>query len=100
LAISKQLEDGRVVVDIGKCIGCGFCTWACPFNAPQLGKNGKMQKCHFCLDRPLGLPRACEEICPTKAIRSGTLEEMNELCRQQSAQRLIGEDALPSLIIE
>ena len=99
-AISKQVEEGKVLVDPVKCIGCGFCIWACPFNAPQLGRDGKMQKCHFCQDRPLGMPRACEEVCPTKAIRSGTMEELNELGRQRSAKRLIEGDTLPSLIVE
>jgi anaerobic dimethyl sulfoxide reductase subunit B (iron-sulfur subunit) len=99
-AISKEMLDGRVVVDQAKCIGCGFCIWACPFNAPQIGKDGKMQKCHFCKDRPLGMPRACEEICPTKAIRSGTMEELNELVRHDSARRLISSAAEPSLLME
>ncbi|MEW6587324.1 MAG: 4Fe-4S dicluster domain-containing protein [Nitrospirota bacterium] len=99
-AITKEASDGRVIVDQAKCIGCGFCVWACPFNAPQLGKDGKMSKCHFCPDRPLGLPRACEEICPTKAIRSGTMEELNEQGRLQSAKKLIGEEAKPASIIK
>ena len=43
---------------------------------------------------------ACEEICPTKAIRSGTMEELNELGRQQASRRLIGAEAFPSLVIE
>ena len=69
-AITKRADDGIVVVDPDKCIGCGFCTWACPFNAPQLSaRAGKMEKCNFCQtpgrERPLHLPRACEEICPT-----------------------------------
>lgn len=99
-AITKEVNDGRVVVNSAKCIGCGFCVWACPFNAPQIGKDGKMQKCHFCQDRPLGMPRACEEVCPTKAIRSGTMEELNELGRQQSARRLLGGETKPSSIID
>ena len=46
-AIDKRADDGIVVVDPDKCIGCGFCTWACPFNAPQLsaagGEDGEVQ---------------------------------------------------------
>jgi anaerobic dimethyl sulfoxide reductase subunit B (iron-sulfur subunit) len=99
-AITKRVEDGVVIVDKGKCIGCGYCIWACPFNAPQIGKDNKMQKCHFCQDRPNGLPRACEEICPTKAIRSGTMTGLNVLGREQSARRLIGQHAEPSLILD
>ncbi len=58
-AITKRGEDGIVVVDPNTCIGCGFCVWACPFNAPQLtAASGKMEKCNFCqspgLERPVG----------------------------------------------
>ena len=47
-AITKRTDDGIVVVDPEKCIGCGYCLWACPYGAPQFGKNGKMQKCNYC----------------------------------------------------
>ena len=86
-AITKRAEDGIVVVDPNKCIGCGFCAWACPFNAPQLSASaGKMQKCNFCQtpgrERPLDMPRACEEICPTGAIRSGPMTELGGMAVQ------------------
>ena len=56
-AITKRNADGIVVVDQNKCIGCGFCTWACPFNAPQLSTAaGKMQKCNFCQTPGHGTP--------------------------------------------
>lgn len=97
-AISKRVSDGIVLVDRSKCIGCGFCRWACPFSAPQLGTDGKMQKCNFCEDRPEGMPRACEEVCPTNAIRSGTMEELDRLGREQAARRLVS-DLEPSFYL-
>jgi anaerobic dimethyl sulfoxide reductase subunit B (iron-sulfur subunit) len=98
-ALSKSAVDGRVTVEEAKCIGCTFCTWACPFNAPQLGADGKMVKCDFCPDRPLGMPRPCEEVCATGALLSGTRSELDEKARQRSAKRLISE-AEPSFYIE
>lgn len=90
-AISKG-QDGIVVVDAVRCIGCGFCAWACPFNAPQLGVDGKMQKCHFCQEgptpRPLGLPRPCEEVCPTGALRSGSMAKRATMGREKVAEAL------------
>jgi anaerobic dimethyl sulfoxide reductase subunit B (iron-sulfur subunit) len=106
-AISKSTETGIVLVDQNKCIGCGFCVWACPFNAPQLTtKTGKMEKCTFCQtpgkERPLDMPRACEEICPTGAIKSGPLSELAKLNREKTAMRLAGGGAqgFPGVILD
>lgn len=105
-AITKRAEDGIVVVNEDRCIGCGFCAWACPFGAPQFGANGKMQKCNFCSTpgkaRPHGLPRACEEVCPTNTIRSGPLGALAGQDRIDAAERLDGtaRAARPSLILQ
>src|SRR3546814_7188096 len=34
-AMHKRPEDGVVLVDHTKCVGCQYCTWACPYEAPQ-----------------------------------------------------------------
>lgn len=98
-AISKRESDGIVLVDQSKCMGCGFCTWACPFNAPQRGNDGKMQKCTFCDDRPEGMPRACEEVCPNKAIISGYMEDLDEVAKKNAARKLFTREE-PSLYIK
>ena len=105
-AITKRADDGIVVVDEATCIGCGFCVWACPFNAPQIGANGKMQKCNFCStpgkERPHGMPRACEEVCPTNAIRSGPLAALGGENREKAAARLLSggaQEAMPSMVM-
>jgi anaerobic dimethyl sulfoxide reductase subunit B (iron-sulfur subunit) len=106
-AISKNAATGIVTVDQNKCIGCGFCAWACPFGAPQLSaQSGKMEKCNFCQtpgkERPLDMPRACEEICPTGAIRSGPMTLLAMLGREAAAARLgkSGVEGLPGLIVD
>jgi len=88
-ALTKNEENGTVIVDQQKCVGCMFCLWACPFGAPQLGTNGKMEKCTFCEDRPMGMKRACEEICPTQAIVSGPLEELSKIAKRNVAEGLL-----------
>ena len=105
-AISKRTDDGIVVVDAQKCIGCGFCSWACPYGAPQFGKSGKMQKCNYCStpgsERTHDLPRACEEVCPTNAIVSGPISEIAKIKQAEMTKRQDGTTlrGLPSLVID
>ncbi|HSC71958.1 MAG TPA: 4Fe-4S dicluster domain-containing protein [Candidatus Methylomirabilis sp.] len=96
-AISKG-PDGIVTVDQATCIGCMFCFWACPFGVPKLGVDGKMSKCTYCGDRPPQLPRACEEVCPTKAILSGDVEDLEQIAAQAGGER-VGGPAAPALFV-
>lgn len=98
-AITKRAEDGIVVVDRNKCIGCHYCFFACPFGVPQYGADGTMQKCNMCLDRlAQGKQPACVAGCPAKALHAGTLEELAEMASKKAAQRLAGASQ-PSLLI-
>jgi len=95
-AIRKRAEDGIVVVDKNECTGCGECFYACPYQVPQFGADGLMQKCDFCLDR--GIKPACAEICPADALFYGTMEELEQKAAEKKAQRLSG-NTVPSFYI-
>lgn len=66
-------EDGIVVLDSSRCMGCGYCAWACPYGVPQYNPEaGAMTKCDFCLDQlDQGLPPACVAACPMRVLDYG-----------------------------
>jgi Fe-S-cluster-containing dehydrogenase component len=58
----KRAEDGIVLVDYDKCIGCKYCAWACPYGVRELDEERQvMTKCTLCVDR----------IYDTSAARAG-----------------------------
>lgn len=63
-------EDGIVALDSSRCMGCGYCAWACPYGAPQYNHTaGHMTKCDFCFDQlDQGLPPACVAACPMRVL--------------------------------
>jgi Fe-S-cluster-containing dehydrogenase component len=77
----KREEDGIVLVDPDKCIGCKLCSWACPYGAREYDHDqGVMKKCTLCVDRiyNLDVPEservpACVSTCPSSARHFGDL---------------------------
>jgi DMSO reductase anchor subunit/ferredoxin len=71
LAISKNEKTGAVLIDGEKCIGCKYCSWVCPYDAPVFNSTvGIMEKCTFCNHRvEENLDPACVTLCPTSALQ-------------------------------
>lgn len=104
-------EDGVVLHDKKKCIGCSYCLFACPFGAPQFPKNGvfgtkgKMDKCTFCSGGPdethseeefanygqnrmaEGKPPMCASMCSTKALLAGDSDEISRIIQTRVVSR-------------
>ena len=80
-AMHKDSETGLVSVDEHKCIGCGYCHMACPYNAPKVDREkGHSVKCDGCADRvAAGEAPVCVEACPARALSFGTVDEMAKL---------------------
>lgn len=68
-------EDGVVLVDANRCIGCSYCIQACPYGARYMNpRTHTADKCTFCYHRVRqGLLPACVEVCPTQARVFGDL---------------------------
>lgn len=75
-AYTKFAEYGAVLQDPDICFGCGYCTWVCPYNAPQLDPiKGQVSKCNMCVDRlEVGLKPACVSACLGGALEFGVIE--------------------------
>jgi Fe-S-cluster-containing dehydrogenase component len=86
-AFSKQ-ENGSVIWDTNKCIGCRYCMVACPFQVPafeyEKAIEPRIMKCDFCFDRTKeGKLPACVEICPVEALTYGKRYELVKLAHQK-----------------
>ena len=70
LAYERDTASGAVLLDPRRCIGCRYCSWACPYGAPTFEEErGVMGKCTFCSHRlDQGLKPACATLCPTGAL--------------------------------
>ena len=68
-----QREDGIVLIEAERCIGCRYCSWACPYGAPQYDPRSRsMTKCTFCVeDVEAGLEPACVAACPLRVLDFG-----------------------------
>ncbi len=80
-------ENGIRYVDTEKCVGCGACVSACPYNMPVVNTvTGKSAKCIAC--------GRCAEQCPNGAIELVEWEDVSHSSgptRQENPQQLVTE---------
>ena len=111
-ATYKREEDGIVVQDTSKCIGCRACVDACPYTGvrtylaeePQYYLDfpvgdydapahlvNTVEKCDFCLSRlQRGEKPACMELCPGSARYFGDLDDPNsDVCKAMEGREYI-----------
>jgi formate dehydrogenase iron-sulfur subunit len=85
----RTAENGSVVYDAWKCLGCRYCMVACPFQVPTYEYdnplNPRVMKCTFCHERVVnegGIP-ACAEMCPPMALTFGKRSELITLAHEK-----------------
>jgi Fe-S-cluster-containing dehydrogenase component len=108
-ATFKRPDDGIVMMDMHRCIGCRFCMAACPYGARSFNfkdprpaidpkfenkeyptrTKGVVEKCTFCTERlAVGKMPACVEAAPKGAMFFGDLANLNSEVRKIVTTRL------------
>ena len=60
-------ENGAVVFNHDKCVGCFTCVLSCPYGAIMPSDDSVVQKCELCMKNSFGAP-VCVQHCPNQAI--------------------------------
>ncbi len=75
-----KTDNGTVMYDKGKCLGCRYCMMACPYGIPRYDWDKPVpyvEKCILCYDRvKKGQQPACTATCPTNATIFGERDEL------------------------
>ena len=90
-ATYKQ-DNGLVVIDPEKCIGCGNCVTGCPYKARFRDPVKRIaEKCDFCEDRlNRGKEPACVVTCPTKTRIFGDMNDpQSQVSQILKTQKLV-----------
>ncbi len=82
-------DDGIVIQDHEKCIGCKMCIEACPYKVPQYSEEEKKtSKCHMCYERlDKGELPGCVQTCPVGAIK---VEDVSTLTDAKYKKEMVG----------
>ncbi len=73
----RDSKTGAVIINDKKCIGCKYCKWNCPYDAPKFdARNKVIGKCNLCYTGlNAGRSPACTSACPTGALSFGDIKE-------------------------
>jgi formate dehydrogenase iron-sulfur subunit len=91
-AYEKQPLTGIVKHLDDQCIGCQYCTLACPYDVPKYhAGKGIVRKCDLCSSRlAVGEAPACVQACPHEAIRIRVVNVADVIADAESRQFLPG----------
>ena len=103
-------EDGIVMMDMHRCIGCRYCIVGCPYGSRSFNwsdprghleqvneayptrSKGVVEKCNFCVEKSREAEGAwtpeCVAACPAKAMTFGDLSDPDSEIRKLLASRM------------
>lgn len=80
-------DDGIVVIDHDKCIGCKYCIAACPYDVRQVNAKGVPEKCRFCAEYvSKGEAPPCVNTCMNDVRLFGDLDDAESVISRKMAQ--------------
>lgn len=86
----QKTQEGAVIYDASKCIGCRYCMLACPVGIPRYEWDKKLpyvKKCEMCFSRQQdGKTPACVAACPTGACTFGERDQLIAQAKETIAQ--------------
>ncbi|MCX6010237.1 MAG: 4Fe-4S binding protein [Chloroflexi bacterium] len=98
----NKLENGPVIIETMKCVGCSLCAMVCPFGILELDYLSKvMRKCDLCVHRlnENKLP-ACVSSCPARALTYDEFDAIMQKVKKMAAKAVISGAGLePGIVV-
>ncbi|OIO96425.1 MAG: hypothetical protein AUJ92_05990 [Armatimonadetes bacterium CG2_30_59_28] len=90
-AVTRRGEQGPVVIEHERCIGCEYCVLVCPFGVMRMDEDrGVTLKCDLCYERlERGQQPACVEACLTHALEFRDADAIATETRRRAAQAVV-----------
>jgi len=85
-ALSRDEDNGVILVNDQLCNGCGWCVKACDFGSIALDPKPTVNICDLCMERDEG--PACIEWCPEDALELTTNSILSQKARINAVERL------------
>jgi carbon-monoxide dehydrogenase iron sulfur subunit len=85
-AINRD-ENGVVITDTDKCIGCWTCVMVCPYGV--IGRHLEEHKAYRCDRCPERKIPACVSACPTGALVYETVDAFSGKIRKHASRELL-----------
>lgn len=83
-------DDGHVITDYSRCVGCWMCVMSCPFGAIETDQQKhKTVKCDSCLGKNVA---PCVAACPKDVLIQINIDEFTTQLRKSAARRFISGD--------